>query len=64
MPAQTGRRMTVAQWAAELGCTQETLRRAIRGRELLAQHQVFGKGRPYLIDARDMATFLEKRRSY
>jgi len=63
MPVKTGQSKSVAQWAAELGCTQETLRRAIRNRELLARRKPFGRGLPYEIDSRDMATFIEKRRT-
>jgi hypothetical protein len=62
MPVQRGREMTVAQWAEELGCRQETLRRAIRRHDLLAKRRPLGRGLPYVIDARDMDTFLAKRR--
>lgn len=63
MPVKNGQSKTVAQWAEELGCTQETLRRAIRRKDLLAKREPFGRGLPYRIDSRDMATFIEKRRS-
>lgn len=55
--------MTPAEWAAELGCTPETIRRAIRRKELLAERSPLGKGLPYQITARNMARFLEDRRT-
>lgn len=63
MAAQTGREMTVEAWAAELGCVPETLRKAIRRHELLARRLPLKRGRPYLIHARDMQAFLDKRRA-
>jgi hypothetical protein len=62
MPVKNGQSKTVRQWADELGCTQETIRRAIRRHDLLAKREPFGRGLPYQIDSRDMAIFIAKRR--
>jgi len=62
MPRPVGRVMTITQWAKELGCHVETLRRAIRRKELLATRDPLSPGLPYVISAADMASFLEKRR--
>lgn len=58
-----GRSMTTAEWAEELGCHPETLRIAIRRKELLAQKDPLSRGPTYRVTAVDMAAFLEKRRS-
>lgn len=57
-----GRVMTVSQWSEELGCVPETLRKAIRRKQLLAYRKPLVKGRPYQIESHDMAAFLAKRR--
>lgn len=56
------RLMTVKAWSEELGCNPETLRRAIRRRQLLATFDPLSKGPGYVIAADDMAAFLDKRR--
>jgi excisionase family DNA binding protein len=49
--------------AADLvGCHPETIRRAIRTRELLATRHPTAKGRPFRIDQTDLEDFLRKRR--
>jgi predicted transcriptional regulator len=63
MAVQRGRVMTVAKWAVELGCTEETLRKAIRRKQLLAVRKPLVRGMPYEINAIDMDAFLLKRRS-
>ncbi len=63
MTKPTGRVMTVAEWAMELGCHPETLRVAIRRRQLLATIDPLRRGRPYVITAADMKSFLDKRRT-
>ena len=59
----TGRSMRLDEWAMELGCSVETLRRAIRNRELLATVEPLSHGPNYRVTAVDMAAFLEKRRT-
>jgi len=56
------RRMTVEQAAQTAGCHPETIRRAIRRHELLAQREPVKRGRGYVILAADLAAFMEKRR--
>lgn len=65
MTSLTGpqREMTTEEWAQELGCHPETLRRAIRRRQLLAHKRPLSVGPVYVISAADMASFLEKRRN-
>lgn len=57
------RRLTVEEAAATLGCHPETIRRAIRARELLATREPTKRGRGYVILAADLASFREKRRT-
>lgn len=63
MPRATSRVMTTRQWAHELHCHVETLRRAIRHKELLATIDPLSRGPTFLIRADDLAAFLEKRRT-
>ena len=57
------KRLLTAQQAADMiGCHVETLRRAIRRRELLAQRSPTGLGRAFLIRASDLEAFLDRRR--
>ena len=62
LPSGKLRELTVLQAADTLGVTTETVRRAIRSRELLAHHDPFSRGYRYLINAADLAAFIEKRR--
>lgn len=56
------RKFTVAEAAIQLGCHPETIRRAIRDKELLATREPTKRGRGYIILATDLAAFQEKRR--
>ena len=56
------RRLTVAEAATIAECHPETIRRAIRRRELLATHEPTKRGRGYIILATDLHAFMEKRR--
>lgn len=58
----TDRKLSVEQAAATVGCHPETIRRAIRRRELLATKEPTKRGRGYVILAADLASFMEKRR--
>lgn len=49
-------------WAKEAGCSVETLRRAIRKRELLATIEPLSRGPRYVVQPTDFAAFLAKRR--
>lgn len=55
--------LSVAQAAQLAECNPETIRRAIRSKELLATKDPVGVGRGYRITVADLNTFLEKRRS-
>lgn len=57
-----GRKFTVASAADTAGCHPETIRRAIRRKELLATREPTKRGRGYVILAADLASFMEKRR--
>jgi excisionase family DNA binding protein len=57
------RPMTVIQAARAAECNPETIRRAIRSKELLATKDPVGVGRGYRITVADLNAFLEKRRS-
>ena len=57
------RKLTVAQAAEAAGCNPETIRRAIRRKELLATREPTRRGRGYVILAADLAAFIEKRRT-
>jgi excisionase family DNA binding protein len=56
------RKLTVEQAAQTAECHPETIRRAIRRRELLATREPTKRGRGYVILAADLASFIEKRR--
>jgi excisionase family DNA binding protein len=56
------RKLTVEQAARTAECHPETIRRAIRRRELLATREPTKRGRGYVILAADLASFIEKRR--
>lgn len=55
--------LTVEEAAVQLGCHVETIRRAIRRKELLAQKDPVSRGPRYLIAATDLSAFVEKRRA-
>lgn len=56
------RRLNVEQAAITAECHPETIRRAIRRRELLATREPTKRGRGYVILAADLHSFIEKRR--
>lgn len=56
------RKMSVAQAAEAAKCHPETIRRAIRRKELLATREPTKRGRGFVITAADLASWLEKRR--
>lgn len=56
------RALTVEQAAEKAGCHPETIRRAIRARELLATREPTKRGRGYVVLLSDLAAFIEKRR--
>lgn len=58
-----GRKLTVEEAALQQGCHVETIRRAIRRKELLAIKDPLSKGPRYLIDSADLKAFLDKRRA-
>ena len=58
----SARRMNVTEAAKVAGCHPETIRRAIRAKELLATREPTKRGRGFVIAATDLAAFLEKRR--
>lgn len=53
--------MSVEEAAVTAGCHPETIRRAIRAKELLATREAVKRGRGYVILAADLKAFLEKR---
>lgn len=55
--------LTVEEAAVQLGCHVETIRRAIRRKELLAQKDPVSRGPRYLIAVSDLSAFVDKRRS-
>lgn len=57
------RLLTVEDAAVQLGCHVETIRRAIRRKELLAHKDPVSKGPRYLIAAEDLRSFVEKRKA-
>lgn len=59
----SGRQMSVTQAAKTADCAVETIRRAIRSKELPATRHAVRPGRPYQVAATDLAAFLEKRRT-
>lgn len=54
--------MSVVEAARAAECHPETIRRAIRAKELLAQREPTKRGRGFLISPADLNAFLEKRR--
>jgi len=62
MAPPQGRRFDVNGAAGVAGCHPETIRRAIRRRELLATREPTKRGRGYVILAADLFSFMEKRR--
>jgi len=57
-----GRKFNVEAAANAAFCHPETIRRAIRRRELLATREPTRRGRGYVILAADLHSFIEKRR--
>ena len=57
------RQLTVEEAALQLGCHVETIRRAIRNRELLAFKDPVSRGPRYLIEVTDLKAFVDKRRA-
>lgn len=56
------RMLNVIEAAKAAGCHPETIRRAIRAKELLATREPTKRGRGFVISAADLNAFLEKRR--
>lgn len=56
------RRLTTAEAAEAAGCCQETIRRAVRRKELLATKEPTRRGRGLVILTTDLAAWLERRR--
>jgi hypothetical protein len=56
------RKLDVEQAAKVAECHPETIRRAIRRKELLATREPTKRGRGYVILVADLANFMEKRR--
>jgi excisionase family DNA binding protein len=56
------RQLSVVQAAVTAGCHPETIRRAIRRKELLATREATKRGRGYVITPADLHSFMEKRR--
>lgn len=56
------RTLTVQEAATTASCHPETIRRAIRAKELLATREPTKRGRGFVILAADLASWLEKRR--
>ena len=56
------RKFNTQQAAEKAGCNPETIRRAIRRKELLATREAVKRGRGFVILATDLAAWLEKRR--
>lgn len=61
--SQPVRLLGVTAAAKQVGCHPETIRRAIRRKELLATRQPTARGRGFTIDVADLAAWLEKRRN-
>ncbi len=57
-----GRAKPLSYWAAQLGCSMDTMRRAVATKELLAYRHPTARGRPYMATAEDVNAFLIKRR--
>ncbi len=58
----TARKLDVLGAAEAAKCHPETIRRAIRRKELLATREPTKRGRGFVILATDLASWLEKRR--
>ena len=56
------RMLNVIEAAKAAGCHPETIRRAIRAKELLATREPTKRGRGFLISVTDLNAFLERRR--
>jgi len=56
------RMLNVTEAAKAAHCHPETIRRAIRAKELLATREPTKRGRGFVISVTDLAAFLEKRR--
>jgi len=56
------RKFSAQQAADQLGCNVETIRRAIRRKELLATRDPIRRGRGWVILAVDLSNFVEKRK--
>lgn len=56
------RKLTVAEAAVTADCNKETIRRAIRRKELLATREATKRGRGYVILAVDLKSFIDKRK--
>ena len=56
------RGLSVLEAADRAACHPETIRRAIRCKELLAQREPTKRGRGYVILASDLGAWLQKRR--
>lgn len=63
MTKADGRAKSLAFWASEIGCSIDTLRRAVQTKELLAYRHPTARGRPLMARAEDVAAFLERRRA-
>lgn len=57
------RYLSVEEASVQLGCHVETIRRAIRRKELLAFKDPVSRGPRYLIAVSDLSAFVEKRRA-
>ena len=60
--AASERTFNVTEAATMAECHPETIRRAIRRKELLATREPTKRGRGFVIRARDLHAFMEKRR--
>jgi hypothetical protein len=63
MPRNLAPAHPLKHWALQLGCSVETLRRAVRRKELLATIDPVSRGPQYVATAADVQAFLEKRRA-
>lgn len=54
---------TTREWAQELGCNPETIRRAYRRKELLGERDPLTKGPTLIFSAKNIARWLEDRRT-
>ena len=57
------RTLSIEEAALQLRCNPETLRRAIRRKELIATKEPLSRGPRFVIDVMDLKAFLEKRRT-